>query len=849
MKLLTSVGPSIPQDISAIAAGTLTEILNMWATASPLAGDQVNVTAIVKNISAESLAIACTGLYDDTPLTFSPDYIWIDPGKNYSFKASFIMPNKDVRLHVWSFYWTGAEWIDDDYVYLDVALGEAPPPTKEEFKNLEITSYTEEVDVGGICRVETKFDYKGPETERGLYAAIGHQIYGPGARFDEKVAGEIRMAMPETATLITYYCGVDIPITSGKINPADSPFDLYAKVKDGLFPLAQSPTYDNVITVTAPPVEYTGSIVFTDMYKSPEGQIPFPATVVANNEYFKVFFDCRNTSAVTLRVGVEMKVYDPTGLRAAPTIDWFDLKSFQTLESEYNNFCRVDKVGVWRIEARFLEQSTSAVLDEKTFTMTATAVEYAGSITEVWINKAPEGTGLSPDTTVVADGNTFEVGTRARNDSSVTFTGTVQVVVYDPDHVKRVDKSDSTGIDPGENLYFGEGLGATFNICSVDKAGDWIIVVVFRGDEMTLAHKEYIMTAVPAFPDPDFQNFAITGYDSVPVDEQLMVTPGQTATVHMTVDYRGRAIDGSIYTAMGWKEIWFIPIFSSMTPVHFEASYDFLTYEIDCDVDIKTIDPAAEILYGTLLDMYAKIVGVPGPDIYTPFYTGVIAWGKPIEEYELIQHTIHHFAYIYDGDDETTIVTLKTDPFKPADWVPEKFISELEREARESGVRILETKVYVDTSPLFWTDYRIEVTGTPSGEVTGVGVGGLPAIPLFVKIILLALAVAFGIWIVSWAVKQFVGIFQHKPGLEDVKVAWGKEALILDIHDAEEYWERTLTPIETLEGKSEDELRDILDQIAEEEVPEAEFPWALVAVGGLGVLGVGAVALATRRKE
>ncbi|GAJ14375.1 unnamed protein product, partial [marine sediment metagenome] len=74
-------------------------------------------------------------------------------------------------------------------------------------------------------------------------------------------------------------------------------------------------------------------------------------------------------------------------------------------------------------------------------------IEYEGTITEVWINKAPEGTELSPDTTVVADGNTFEVGTRARNDSSVTFTGTVQVVVYDPDHVKRADKSDSTGID------------------------------------------------------------------------------------------------------------------------------------------------------------------------------------------------------------------------------------------------------------------------------------------------------------------------------------------------------------------------------------------------------------------
>lgn len=711
------------QDISAIAVGTFTEIVSIFTDIVPLAGDQVKVTVAVKNIHTQAVAVTVAAKYDETALYPSPDYLWIDPGTTQPFTISFTMPNKNIRLHVWSFYWTGTEWIDDDYGYIDIVLEEVPP-TEGKVQNLEITEWESPVEIGGRCRIQVGFEYMGPETTRVLRAAIGHQYP---LWFNEKVYKELTITISERAEIRKSYYFIDIPITAGDIDPAESPFDLYAKV-DGIFPEAISPIYEDVITVTAPPVEYTGLIVFCDMYKSPEGQIPFPATVVANNEYFKVFTDCKNTSTVAYVAGVELKVYDPDGiLRASPTIDWANIPSNRELEWEYKNFCRVDKEGTWTIEVRFLERDTSAVLAEKTL----------------------------------------------------------------------------------------------------------------------------VMTAVPAFPDPEFQNFAITGYDGVPVDEQLMVIPGQTATVHMTVDYRGRAIDGSIYTAMGWKELWFIPIFSSMTPVRFEASYDFLTYEIDCDVDIKTIDPAAEILYGTLLDMYAKIVGVPGPDIYTPFYTGVIAWSKAIEEYELIQDTIHHFAYIYDGDNETTIVTLKTDPFKPADWVPESLVTELEREAREEGVRILETKVYVDTSPLFWTDYRIEVTGTPSGEVTGVGIGALPAIPLFVKIILGALALAFGILVITWAVKQFLGVFQHKVGLEDVKVAWDKEALILDVHDAEEYWERTLTPIETLEGMSEQELRDILDQIAEEEVPTGpEVPWALVAVGGgLAVLGVGAVALAARRKE
>ncbi len=93
-------------------------------------------------------------------------------------------------------------------------------------------------------------------------------------------------------------------------------------------------------------------------------------------------------------------------------------------------------------------------------------------------------------------------------------------------------------------------------------------------------------------------------------------------------------------------------------------------------------------------------------------------------------------------------------------------------------------------------------------------------------------------------------LFGRGSPAEDVKPAWGKEALVLDIQDAEEYWERPVTPTETLEGMSEPELRDYLDQIAEEEVVPPEVSWLpLAIVGGLGVLGVGAaVALAARRE-
>ncbi|GAI69610.1 unnamed protein product, partial [marine sediment metagenome] len=219
-------------------------------------------------------------------------------------------------------------------------------------------------------------------------------------------------------------------------------------------------------------------------------------------------------------------------------------------------------------------------------------------------------------------------------------------------------------------------------------------------------------------------------------------------------------------------------------------------------------------------------------------------------EFELIQHTIYPYAYIYDGDVEVTTATFKTDPFTPAAWMGDKFASKLEEEVRAKGGRPIEVKVYVDTTPLFWTNFRIEVVGTPLGvEVaSGIAVG----IPIWLAIILVCLAIIAVIVVVTLAITTIMDRLEHRPGLEDVKPGWGKETLMLTIHDSEEYWERPLTPTETLEGMSEAELRDYLDQIAEEEVPPEEIsPWAIAAlVGGLGVVGIGAaVALAARRKE
>lgn len=106
--------------------------------------------------------------------------------------------------------------------------------------------------------------------------------------------------------------------------------------------------------------------------------------------------------------------------------------------------------------------------------------------------------------------------------------------------------------------------------------------------------------------------------------EKLVVVPGETVRVTLSVEYRGPALDGRVWTAIGVKGIWFDEIFYSATPVHFDDSYDFVPYIITCDVPI-TDKPGIDY------DMYAKIMEIPGPDIFTDYYLNIIDVLAPAE--------------------------------------------------------------------------------------------------------------------------------------------------------------------------------------------------------------------------
>ncbi|MBA7649654.1 hypothetical protein ES703_57451 [subsurface metagenome] len=228
------------------------------------------------------------------------------------------------------------------------------------------------------------------------------------------------------------------------------------------------------------------------------------------------------------------------------------------------------------------------------------------------------------------------------------------------------------------------------------------------------------------------------------------------------------------------------------------------------------------------------LMGSPDNPVVVDSYEGAlcVTTEVPPPEYIEIQHTIYPWSYVYEGDAETCIFEFKITPeqIPGTEWLGQQIVDSFASELEKEGSRLLELKVYRDTTPIFWTNYRVEVTATAS--------------PLAWNLIIIGvLAVLFVIAIV-FAIKAVESLIYHRKTLdEETKKTFSRDtltAMILDLAPE--------TLGETLEGMEDQELRDLLNQLLAEIAPPIS-PWAIIAlVGGVGVLGVGAaVALSAAR--
>ncbi|GAI38962.1 unnamed protein product, partial [marine sediment metagenome] len=234
-------------------------------------------------------------------------------------------------------------------------------------------------------------------------------------------------------------------------------------------------------------------------------------------------------------------------------------------------------------------------------------------------------------------------------------------------------------------------------------------------------------------------------------------------------------------------------------------------------------------------------------------------------EYVEIQHTIHPASYVWEGEEEVCIIEFPLTPEQIpfTQWGGLKLADAFASAVEAEGNSLLEVKVWEDTTPIFWTNYRVEIKAAVASEEQGVAA---PVWPWLVAIgaILVKLPWAFiikgtltllGIWLIGWVVEKVIKsvdrVIHVPPALTDEIIeGLAREDLIPMILSMaprlEPPYEVTEEELETM---TDDGLRALLKELRDRQ--EKPFPWEIVAIaGGVAVLGVGvAVALAARPKE
>jgi Cys-rich repeat protein len=82
-----------------------TQIVSISAPSSAAAGEEVEVTVRIKNIYTTTFSVACIAVRDTVDRFIDWETYNISPGSTHSFTGSFIMPDSDCEINVFSYYY------------------------------------------------------------------------------------------------------------------------------------------------------------------------------------------------------------------------------------------------------------------------------------------------------------------------------------------------------------------------------------------------------------------------------------------------------------------------------------------------------------------------------------------------------------------------------------------------------------------------------------------------------------------------------------------------------------------------------------------------------------------------
>ena len=121
------------------------DIVEIVAPAEAAQGSRVDITVRIKNTYSSAIGIMVGGAleYGVSPwpdISFTEPSANVNGGATYSFSGYFIMPDKKVTIHAYSYYYgSDGSWHSDDEMTKVVNLVSIPA---SQFGSIEIVSYS-----------------------------------------------------------------------------------------------------------------------------------------------------------------------------------------------------------------------------------------------------------------------------------------------------------------------------------------------------------------------------------------------------------------------------------------------------------------------------------------------------------------------------------------------------------------------------------------------------------------------------------------------------------------------------------------------------------------------------------
>ena len=152
-----SVLQTLPLAIVGTAGGIMpfTDIFQLDVPVTAKVGDIVGITVGLENISPVTRYVTVTGNISGTPVYFGNDVKLMGAGGIATFYESFIMPDHDVSITVWSFtkFAFNDPWVEDDSMQVSIPLEGAPAEDiagEIEYVHVLVSSLEQPVPADGI---------------------------------------------------------------------------------------------------------------------------------------------------------------------------------------------------------------------------------------------------------------------------------------------------------------------------------------------------------------------------------------------------------------------------------------------------------------------------------------------------------------------------------------------------------------------------------------------------------------------------------------------------------------------------------------------------------------------------